>query len=96
MASEMVDPINWSHTPPSWAVPPELHVLLHGVNSAYKSQDLLQQPGLEHVSTGMPDQRTACASTRGTAGDKNASHCECETRMSLIVCETRTPLIVCV
>ena len=23
MASEMVDPIDWSHTQPSWAVPPE-------------------------------------------------------------------------
>ena len=23
MASETVDPIDWSHSPPSWAVPPE-------------------------------------------------------------------------
>ena len=43
---------------------PELHVL-HGVNAAYKSQDLLHQPGLEHVSTGTPDQRTTCAATQG-------------------------------
>ena len=57
MASETVDPIDWSHPPPSWAVPPELHVL-HGVNAAYKPQDLLHQPGLERASTGMPDQRT--------------------------------------
>ena len=26
MASETVDPIDWSHRPPSWAVPPESHV----------------------------------------------------------------------
>ena len=50
--------IDWSNSPPSWAVPPELHVL-HGVNAAYKSQDLLKQPWLEHPSTGMTDQRTA-------------------------------------
>ena len=64
MASETVDPIDWLHPPPSWAVPPELQVL-HGVNAADKSQDLLQQPGLEHRSTGMPDQRTACEATPG-------------------------------
>ena len=34
MASETVDPIDWSHPPPLWAVPPDLHVLL-GVNAAY-------------------------------------------------------------
>ena len=26
MASEAVDPIVWTHPPPSWAVPPERHV----------------------------------------------------------------------
>ena len=30
MASETVDPIDWSHPPPSWAVPPERHV--HSIN----------------------------------------------------------------
>ena len=30
MASETVDPINWSHPPPSWAVPPER--LVHSIN----------------------------------------------------------------
>ena len=64
MASETVDPINWSHPPPSWAVPHELHVL-HGVNTAHKSQDLLHQPGFEQVTTGMPDQHTTCAATQG-------------------------------
>ena len=64
MASESVDPIDWSHPPPSWSVPPELHVL-HGDNAAYKSQDMLQQPGLERASTGMPDQRTTSAATQG-------------------------------
>ena len=63
MASETVDPTDWLHPPPSWAVPPELHVF-QGVNAAYKSQDLLHQPGLERASTGMPDQRTTCAATQ--------------------------------
>ena len=30
MASETVDPTDWSHPPSSWAVPPERHV--HGIN----------------------------------------------------------------
>ena len=64
LASETVDPIDWSPPLPSWAVPPELHVL-PGVNAAYKSQDFLHQQGLGHASTGMPDQRTACAATQG-------------------------------
>ena len=67
MTSETVDPIDWSHPPPSWAVPPEVHVL-HSDNEAYKSQDLLHQPGLERVSTGMGDQRTTCAATQGIKG----------------------------
>ena len=50
--------------PVSWEVPHVLHVL-HGVNAAYKSQDLVHQPGPEHASTGMPDQRTTCAATQG-------------------------------
>ena len=64
MASETVDPIRWSHSPPSWAVPRELRVL-RCVNAGYKSQDLLQQPGLEHASMGMPGQRIACTATQG-------------------------------
>ena len=64
MASDTVDPIDWSHSPPSWAVPPERNVL-HGINAAYKSQDLLHQPGLERASTVMPEKRTTCAATQG-------------------------------
>ena len=56
MAPETVYPIGWSRPPLSWAVPPELHVL-QGVNAAYKSQDMLHQPGLVHTSTGVPDKR---------------------------------------
>ena len=44
-----------------------IHVL-HGANAAYKTQDLLQQPGLEHISMGVPDQRSACAATQGISG----------------------------
>ena len=62
MESETVDPIDWSHPPPSWALVrgSELHVL-HGVKAAYKSQDLLQQPGLETIGYA----RVACAATKG-------------------------------
>ena len=62
MASETIYSIDWSHPSPSWAVPSELHVL-RGVNAAYKTQDLLQQSGLEYAFTGMPDQRNVCAAT---------------------------------
>ena len=57
MASETVDPIDWSQTPPPWAAPPELRVL-QGVNAAYKWQDVVHQPGIVvhgTWSTGMPD-----------------------------------------
>ena len=37
MASETVDPIDWSHPPPSWAVPPEC--LLCSINQC----DLMQR-----------------------------------------------------
>ena len=43
---ETVYSIDWKHSTPSWALPPDLHVL-HGVNAANKSQDFLQQPGLD-------------------------------------------------
>ena len=66
MASETVDPIDWSHPPLSWAAPPKLHVL-YGVKAAFKSQDLLHQPGLESASTAMPDQRTTCEATQGSS-----------------------------
>ena len=35
MASETVDPIDWSHPPPSWAVPPER--LVHSINQCNRS-----------------------------------------------------------
>ena len=76
MAAETVDPIDWSHPPPSWAVPPELHVLL-SVNAAYESQDLVHQPRLERASTAMPDQRTTCAATQGMKGDWENWYCLC-------------------
>ena len=36
MASETVDPIDWSHPPPSWAVPPER--LVHSINQCSLSE----------------------------------------------------------
>ena len=65
MASETVDPIDWTLPPPPTlhvAVPSELH-LLHGVNAGDKSQDLLQQPGREHVSLAIPAKCTPRMST---------------------------------
>ena len=53
MTSATVDIIDLSHPHPHGQY-------LHSVNAAYKSQDLVHQPGLEHASTGMPDQRTTC------------------------------------
>ena len=38
MASETVDPIDWSHPPPSWAVPPER--LVHSINQCNISNHL--------------------------------------------------------
>ena len=68
MASETVDPIDWPSPPPTpsvrRAVPHEPQVL-HGVNAGQISQDLLQQPGSEHVSLGVSGQCTACAATQG-------------------------------
>ena len=79
----MVDPIDWSHPPPSWTVAPELHVL-HGVNVAYKLQDLLHQPGLEHAFMGMRDQRTACAATQGNSSG-TSPHGKVIDEMALVI-----------
>ena len=37
MASEPVDPIDWSHPPPSWAVPPE--PIVHSINQCNLSRN---------------------------------------------------------
>ena len=42
MVSEMVDPIDWSHPPPSWAEPPECH--LHSINQCKPQRDANMQP----------------------------------------------------
>ena len=36
MASKTVDPIDWSHTPPSWAVPPER--LVYSINQCSRNR----------------------------------------------------------
>ena len=40
MASESIDPINWSHPPPSWAVPPER--LVHSINQCTSAESNVQ------------------------------------------------------
>ena len=42
MASETVDPIDWSHPPPSWAVPPERH--LNSINQCKPQRGSNVQP----------------------------------------------------
>ena len=53
MASETVDTINWAHPHP------------HGKRGLQIARLAAPTAGLEHASTGMPDQRTACAATQG-------------------------------
>ena len=40
MAPETVDPIDWSHPPPSWAVPPE--GLVHSINQCTSAESNVQ------------------------------------------------------
>ena len=63
MASETVDPIDWS-LPPTLrrAVPPELH--LYDANAATNTR-LLHPVGHEHSTIGMPGQRTTYQATQG-------------------------------
>ena len=56
MASETVDPIDWSHTPPSWAVPPERHV--HSINQCNLS-------GTRTCNRSMRGNHLANAATQG-------------------------------
>ena len=56
MASEMVDPIDWSHLPPSWAVPPEC--LVHSINQCNLS-------GNQMCNLSMRGNHLAYAATQG-------------------------------
>ena len=56
MASETVDPIDWSHPPPSWTVPPERHV--HSINKCNLS-------GTRTCNRSMRDNHLAYAATQG-------------------------------
>ena len=46
MVSETVYPIDWSHSPPSWAVPPErlVHIVLISATSAFEATTLPMWP----------------------------------------------------
>ena len=57
MASETVDPIDWSHLPPSWAVPPER------LRGYYKS--VQPQPGIDPATFSMRGNHPAYATTQG-------------------------------
>ena len=56
MASETVNPIDWSHSPPSWAVPPERHV--HSINQCNLS-------GNRMCNSSMRGNHFAYAATQG-------------------------------
>ena len=56
MASETVDPIDWSHPPPSWAVLPERHV--HSINRCNLS-------GTRTCNRSMRGNHLAYAATQG-------------------------------
>ena len=56
MASETVDPIDWSHPPPSWAVPPKSHV--HSLNQSNLS-------GTRTCNRSMRGNHLAYAATQG-------------------------------
>ena len=58
MASETVDPIDWSHPPPSWAVPHER--LVHSINQCTSAESNVQ-----HSS--MRGNHLAYAATQGIA-----------------------------
>ena len=56
MALETVDPIDWSHSPPSWAVPPER--LVHSINQCNLS-------GNRTYNRSMRGKHLAYAATQG-------------------------------
>ena len=56
MASETVDPIDWSHPPPSWAVAPER--LVHSINQCKLS-------GIRTCNSSMRSNHLAYAATQG-------------------------------
>ena len=62
MASETVDPIDWSQPPPSWAVPPERQV--HSINQSNLS-------GTRTCNRGMRGNHLAYAATQGIKSHYN-------------------------
>ena len=76
MASETVDPIDWSHPPPytgQYPLSSTCCTLQCGLGC--KSQDLLHLVNRERATFGMPDQRTACAATQGIVRVPVAAQC---------------------
>ena len=68
MASETVDPIDWSHPPPSWAVPPE--GLVQSINQCNLS-------GTRTCNRSMRVNHLAYAATQGIISKKNRICAEC-------------------
>ena len=68
MASETIDPIDWSHPHPTQGNTPWAPRIAR-CNAFYKSQDLLQPVRIERATFGMPAQLSACEATRGKKGE---------------------------
>ena len=64
MASETVDPIDWSHPPPSWAVPPER--LVHSINRCSSATAGIRSCNFATFS--MRGNHLASAATQGIMG----------------------------
>ena len=72
MASETVDPIDWSHPPLyTWQYPLSSTYCTLQCGLGCESQDLLHWESLDRVTFRMPDQRTACAATQGIISTAN-------------------------
>ena len=75
MASETVDPIDWSHPPPYTGQYPWASLIAQ-CSAGCKSQDLLHSVSIEWATFGMPGQRTTCAATQGTDHSGNRTYYE--------------------
>ena len=73
MASETMDPTDWSHPHPTQGIT-LLAPRIARCNAGYKSQDLLQTVRIERTTFGMPAQRTACATTQDKSILQGYSH----------------------
>ena len=73
MASDKVDPIDWSHPPPAWVVPPER--LVHSINRCSSATAGIRSCNLATFS--MRGNHLANAATQGQANNVSKFPCRC-------------------